>query len=290
MTELLSSVFALAFVAQLLRTAVPYALAALGGVVSERAGVIALALEAMLLVGAFCATVVALATGSLFLAVLAGAAGGAAVAALYALCTVYFGADQIVCGVALNLLAYGGTRYVLKALYNSTSSSPTTIGMPVHLYANPVFYAIVLVAIGIVALMAVSVFGLRVRAVGEYPEAVAAAGIRVRPLRALAVIASGMLAGLGGAWFALANHGFVAEMSGGRGYIALAIVIMSGWRPKRALGYAVLFAAAESLMVQFKTSALGVPRELIGMFPFVLTIVVLCGLVGRVRAPAALGK
>jgi simple sugar transport system permease protein len=290
MAELLASVLSLSFVMQVLRITMPYALAALGGVVSERSGVINIALEGILLMGAFGAAVGGYDTGSLAGALLYGVAAGVATAALYALAVVTFRADQIVSGVAINMLAYGVTPYLLKALYNSLSNSPQIQGFGGALFTNPVFWlALALVAV-VHVIMSRTRWGLRARAVGDNPEAAHTLGVSVNVLRWQAVLASGALAGLGGCWLALSGSGFVSEMSAGRGYIALAAVIMGSWRPVWACAASLLFGFAEAVEVQLQMFHMGIPNELTQTFPFVLTMITLAGFIGRSRAPADLGR
>ena len=281
----------LAFLAQTLRIAIPYLLAAAGGVMSERVGVIALTLEGFMLTGAFGAAVGAYDTGGSIAAALAyGIAAGMATAALYALAVVTFKADQIVSGVAINLLAYGVTPYLLKAFYNSSSNSPTIQGFGGRLFTNPVFW----LALALVALVHIIVtrtrWGLRVRATGDHPEAAHTLGVSVNRIRWQAVLASGVLAGLGGSWLALSGSGFVAEMSAGRGYIALAAVIMGSWRPLWACAASLLFGFAEAVEINLQMFDLGLPNEVTQTFPYVLTMITLAGFIGRSRPPAALGR
>jgi len=291
MAELLVSLLSLSFLTQVLRITMPYALAAMGGVVSERSGVVNIALEGILLMGAFGAAVGAYDTaGNVFVALLYGVGAGVGTAGVYALAVVTFQADQIVSGVAINLLAYGITPYLLKAFYNSSSNSPAIQGFGGRLFSNPVFW----LALALVAVVQVIVtrtrWGLRVRAVGDNPHAAHTLGVSVTAIRWQAVLASGALAGLGGSWLALSGSGFVAEMSAGRGYIALAAVIMGSWRPVWACAASLLFGFAEAVEVNLQTFDLGIPNELIQTFPYVLTMVTLAGFIGRSRAPADLGR
>lgn len=288
--SLLETFLSLAFLAQLVRIAVPYTMAALGGSLSERSGVINIALEGKLLIGAFCGAVGAIESGSPIVGALCGAAGGVAVAAIYALAVVRLRADQIVSGVAINLLALGLTRYLLKLFYGSTANSPPAPGFDLPLALDPLLWAAAVSVVAVHLLVARTRFGLRLRAAGEHPEAAASLGVSVRSVRVRAVLGAGALAGLGGAWLALDNNGFVAAMSGGRGYIALAAVIMGSWRPAWAAAACLLFAFAEAVQVNLQALDLGVPRELVQILPYLLTIVALCGFIGRSRAPAALGR
>jgi simple sugar transport system permease protein len=290
MSEVMGAVFSTVFLAQLVRIAVPYVLAAMGGTISERSGVINIALEGKLLVGAFCCAVGAIESGSVAVGALCGVMGGVLVAALYALAVLRFHADQIVSGVAINLLALGLTRYLLKLFYGSTANSPPAPGFEGSVWGNVLLYLVVALVIAFQVAFSYTRFGLRLRAVGEHPEAGETLGLSVMKIRWTAVLIAGGIAGLGGAWLALDNHAFVANMSGGRGYIALAAVIMGSWRPRFVALACLVFAAAEALQVVMQVADVGVPRELIQSLPYLLTIVAMAGLIGRSRAPAALGK
>ncbi len=291
MSEFFFSLISLTFLTQVLRITMPYALAAMGGVISERSGVINIALEGILLMGAFGAAVGAYDSGdSVLVAVLYGVAAGALTAALYAVAVITFKADQIVSGVAINMLAYGITPYLLKMFYNSSSNSPVIEGFGGNLFANPVFWLAILLVPAIHVVVTQTRWGLRVRAVGEHPEAAHTLGVSVGGIRWQAVLVSGALAGLGGAWLSLSGSGFVAEMSAGRGYIALAAVIMGSWRPLWACAASLLFGFAEAIQINLQTFQIGVPNELTQAFPYVLTMITLAGFIGRSRTPAALGR
>jgi simple sugar transport system permease protein len=291
MSEFFLSLLSLTFLAQVLRITMPYALAAMGGVVSERSGVINIALEGILLMGAFGAAVGAYDSGgSVPVAVIYGIATGVLTAALYAVAVITFKADQIVSGVAINMLAYGITPYLLKMFYNSSSNSPVIQGFGGDIFANPVFYLAVLLAPAVHVVVTRTRWGLRVRAIGEHPEAAHTLGVSVDGIRWQAVLASGALAGLGGAWLSLSGTGFVAEMSAGRGYIALAAVIMGSWRPLWACAASLLFGFAEAIQVNLQTYQIGLPNEIMQTFPYVLTMITLAGFIGRSRTPAALGR
>jgi simple sugar transport system permease protein len=287
----------LAFLAQTLRIAIPYLFAAAGGTLSERAGLIALTLEGYMLGGAFSAAVASYYSGSPWIGVLAAVGGGAALALLYALCTIRFRADQVVVGIAINLLAIGLTRFFLRLLFDSSSNSPRVPGFQVEgsgtgfgaLVQNPLVWIGVLGTALVAWVLYRTPFGLRVRAVGEHPAAAASVGVPVARVRYLAVTLSGMLAGLGGAYLALDQHQFTDGMTAGRGFIALAAIIFGRWDPRRAALACLLFAAAETLQIQLQgTQAL--PSQFVEMIPYLLTIVALAGVVGRAVPPAALGK
>jgi simple sugar transport system permease protein len=291
MGEFLISLLSLSFLMQVLRITIPYALAAMGGVVSERSGVVNIALEGILLMGAFGAAVGAYDSGgSIFVGLLYGVGAGVATAALYALAVVTFQADQIVSGVAINMLAYGITPYLLKAFYNSSSNSPSIQGFGGRLFTNPVFWLVLALVVVVQVVVTRTRWGLRVRAIGDNPQAAHTLGVSVNTIRWQAVLASGALAGLGGCWLALSGSSFVSEMSAGRGYIALAAVIMGSWRPVWACAASLLFGFAEAVVVDLQMFAIGIPNELTQAFPYVLTMITLAGFIGRARPPAELGR
>jgi simple sugar transport system permease protein len=287
----------LAFLAQTLRIAIPYLFAASGGVISERAGLIGLGLEGYMLSGAFCGAVASYYSGSPWIGLLGAMAGGVAMALLYAVTAIRFRADQVVVGIAINLLVIGLTRFFLRLAFHSSSNSPRVPGFGAEqsgtgfgaLATNPLIWMGV-VAVGVMAwLLYRTPFGLRVRAAGEHPAAAISVGVRVDRIRYLAAALSGALASLGGAYLALDQHQFSAEMTAGRGFIALAATIFGRWDPVRAALACLLFAAAETLQIQLQGTQL-IPSQFVEMIPYALTIVALAGVVGRAVPPAALGR
>ncbi len=288
---------ALAFLAQALRIAIPYLLAGAGGVMSERAGLIGLTLEGYMLGGAFGAAVGALATGSPVVGAVVGMIFGGLLALLYAVSALKFRANQVVTGVAINLLVIGLTRFFLRLLYDSSSNSPRVPGFGradsgsgfVALAINPLVWVGLLALVVIGWVLGRTAFGLRVRAVGEHPEAAASVGVNVNRTRYAAVVLSGMLAALGGVYLALDQHQFTDQMTAGRGFIALAATIFGRWEPKRVAIACLLFAGAETLQIQLQGTQV-IPSQFVEMIPYVLTIVALAGVVGRAVPPAALGR
>ena len=287
----------LAFLAQTIRIAVPYLFAAAGGVMSERAGIIGLTLEGFMLTSAFTAVLGSHYSGSAWVGLLSGVAGGVAAALLYALATVRFNANHVVSGIAVNLLAVGITRFFLRLAFDSSSNSPRVAGFGgesagaglLGSFSNPVVWLGLLALPATAWLLYRTAFGLRVRAVGEHPEAATSLGISVPRIRWLAVALSGALAGLGGVYLALDQHQFTDNMTAGRGFIALAAVIFGRWDPLRAALACLLFAAAETFQIQLQGAQL-IPSQFVEMIPYVLTIVALAGVVGRAVPPAALGR
>ena len=277
---------ALAFLAQTLRIAIPYLFASAGGVMSERAGLIGLTLEGYMLGGAFCAALGSYYGGSAWMGVLAGAAGGVALALLYAVSAIRFRADQVVVGIAINLLVIGLTRFFLRLAFDSSSNSPRVPGFGAEqsgtgfgaLATNPLVWMGVLSMVMVAWLLHRTPFGLRVRAVGEHPAAATSVGISVSSVRYLSVALSGLLAGLGGAYLALDQHQFTAEMTAGRGFIALAATIFGRWDPARAALACLFFAAAETLQIQLQGQQV-IAAQFVEMIPYVLTIVALAGMV-----------
>ncbi len=278
----------LIFIWQTLRIAIPYLFAAGGGVIAERAGVISLTLEGFMLSGAFGAALGSFYSGSAWVGILTGIAAGLLFGGLHALACVKYRADQVVAGIAINLLVVGVTRFFLSLLFDSSSNSPRVAGFQ-GFFSNPLIW-LGLLTLPIVAwLLRSTVFGLRLRAVGEHPDAATSVGVSVRKVRYLAVMLSGMLAGLGGAYLALDQHQFSDQMTAGRGFIALAAIIFGRWDPKRAAIACLLFAAAEAAQIRLQSLDV-LPSQFVEMIPYLLTIIALAGLVGRSRAPAALGK
>ncbi len=287
--------------AQTIRIAVPYICAATGGVLSERSGVVNIALEGILLASGLGAVVAHVATGSAALGLVAGVVVGLAFGGIHALLVLRARVDAILSGIALNLLAAGGTRFVLRALYRSSSNSPAVggfrvgEGLPllVRTLLDPTLY-LALAALGaIVYMLPRTRFGLRVRAAGEDPRAVQAAGLSATKLRAQSVMLGSAICGLGGVALAYDQHQFQSGMSGGRGFIALAAVVLSGWRPGPAALACVGFAALDALQVVLQDRA-RVAHDLVQMVPYVATLIVLAVASGRrgawARPPAALGK
>ena len=286
----------LTFLLQTIRIAIPYLLAAAGGVMSERVGIIALGLEGMMLAGAFGAALGSYYGGSPWIGLAGALAAGAMVTAVLAVATLRYKANQVVVGVAINLLVVAATRFYLRRIFDSASNSPRVPGFGGEgaggmfaSFVNPVVW-MGLAALPVLAwVLYRTPVGLRARAVGEKPEAAATLGVAVTRLRLQGLLIAGSLASLGGAYLALDQHQFSDSMTAGRGFIALAAVIFGRWEPVRVAIACLLFAGAETLQIQLQGSQM-IPSQFVEMIPYVLTIVAVAGVVGRSVAPAALGK
>lgn len=279
-----------------LRAATPLLFAATGGVVSERAGVVNLALESYLLAGALGTAVGTLATGSALAGTAAGVAAAVAVALVHGIVCTRTRADHVVSGVALNLLLDAGTIAALASLYAQKGASPlfpadvkrAIVAARVLDLSLLTYAALAAVPLAAFALLRTRA-GLRIRAVGENPACAESLGVDAARVRLGAVLVAGAVTGLGGAFLALDAGCFSKHMAGGRGYLALAAVVIGKWRPwgagAAALAFGLLAAAADRLQVEHV-----VPDQVTQMLPYVVTLAVLAGIVGRARAPAALGK
>jgi len=289
-----------------LATSIPIMLGALTGVICSRSGVINVAIEGQLLLGAFTAAMVASGTGSLWLGLISGALAGALVGALLAAFAIGYRVDQVVLGVVINTLILGLTGYLYDDLmvpYANTLNSPATFS-PIKLpllgdipIIGPVFFdSTIFLYLVYIALAGVQVglfatrWGLRTRAVGEHPIAADTVGISVIAMRYRNVIAAGLIAGIGGAYFTIGSVGsFGKDLSSGEGYIALAAMIFGRYTPFGAIAAALLFGFTSQLELTLGTINVPIQSNLLSMVPYIITIIVLAGLVGKVRGPRAEG-
>ena len=299
----MSSIFSLTMVAETLRIAVPYACAAIGGVWAERSGVIQIGLEGILLTSAFTSVAIAATTGSAVLGLLGGVVSGALFSLLHAVIVERARVHAVVSGIALNLLAYAGTRLCLRGIFDSASNSPGIDGFRLgptgasgaallaRVFCDPVTIVALLAAIATPWVLARTRFGLRTRAVGENPIAAASVGIDVPRVRYLAMLISGAVCALGGVHLAFDQHRFESGMSNGRGFMALAAVVVSGWRAGRAVLACVIFGALEALQIILQDATQrSAGAELIQLLPYVATLLVLAFAAGRAAAPRGLGR
>jgi ABC-type uncharacterized transport system permease subunit len=294
-------IFSLSLVFSTIRLATPLILAALGGMFSERSGVINIALEGKMLAGAFTAAAVTYAAdaklgmgnASPWVGLLAAIAAGVFIAAIYAVVCIRFQADQVVSGAAINILMFGMPGLLSGAFFLSSGSTPQ---LPKeHLIPwTPIIIAVVMVGVSWYVLYHTP-FGLRLRSVGEKPEAADAAGVSVNKVRYWGVLIAGALAGIGGAYLSIGQSSlFTRNMTAGRGFIALAALIFGKWRPVQTMLACLLFGFTEAVSIQMQgavklPSGEDIPVQFIQMVPYVLTIVVLAGFIGSSRPPKALG-
>jgi simple sugar transport system permease protein len=290
-----------------LRSTTPLLFAALGGLFSERAGVVNVALEGIMLFGALTAAVVAQQLEAPFLAsganlwwvpvvgVLAGMVAGGLIAWIHAVVCIKYKADQVISGTAINLLAAGVPAVILQFFYNNTSDSKSVVnklplwGVEGFAFSPLTFLAFILVPV-VWYVVYRTPFGLRLRAVGEAPQAAASVGVNVYRIRYAAVILSGVLAAMAGAYLSIGNlDKFNRGMSAGQGFIALAALIFGKWIPVNVMGACLLFGFFSALAIQLGGSDI-LPDAFVQLLPFVITIFVLAGFIGRSRAPKAIGK
>jgi len=307
----MKDLFTIALIWSTVRLATPLILAALGGLFSERSGIINIALEGKMLAGAFTAAAVTyaadsklhLGAASPWIGLLAGMAAGILIAAIYAIVCIRYKADQVVSGTAINILMIGVPGFLSGAFFLSSGSTPQIPKEQLIPWA-PIIIAFALVPITWYVLYRTP-FGLRLRSVGENPEAADAAGVSVSRIRYSGVLIAGALAGIGGAYLSIGQSSlFTRNMTSGRGFIALAALIFGKWRPVQTLLACLLFGFTEAVSIQMQGAiklpaffatllrqAPGddIPVQFIQMVPYLLTIIVLAGFIGSSRPPRALG-
>ena len=306
MKDILNTTFLIALLSASIRLSVPILLAALGGMYSERAGVVNIGLEGLMLIGAFAGVVGSYFSGSCWIGALVAILSGILIAILFALITVKIKINQIVSGVAINLLAVGLTSFFFRALFGITTvpiivkafepiNIPVLSKIPIigEILFNQtilVYIAFLLVPISSFILFRTS-WGLNIRTVGEHPMAADTVGIPVDKVRAICVIVSGALAGLGGCFLSLGQFNmFVDNMVSGRGFIAVAAVIFGKWNPKGILMASFIFGIADALQIRLQMVAIGIPYQFLLMFPYLLTVIAVTGIVGKTTSPKALGN
>lgn len=300
------SIFNLSLLAATIRTATPLIYGGIGGVFSERSGIMNLGIEGTMLIGACAAAIISLETNSAWLGVLGGMGFGVLIGLLHAFMCIRFKANQTVIGTGINIFATGITPMVLQAYSGNPGSSPSVPGIaslsipvlknipllgPILGQQNPLTYlALFLVPVSSFLLFQTRL-GLRIRAVGEHPRAADTAGIPVFPLQYLSVGICGALAGIGGAYLSLCQVSmFVKGMTAGRGFMAMAAMIFGKWTPWGAFGASLLFAFADALQISVQAAGLNLPADLLMCAPYVLTIFALAMFVGKAVAPAQVGK
>lgn len=296
-----------ALIASTLRFATPLIFAALGGVFSERSGVVNVGLEGILIMGAFFAIAGTKATNNPWIGVLCAVAAGVAIAAVHAFLSIHLKADQVISGTAINLFAAAFTSFLIYKLYNLHGQTDGVKAFPYPKYwiikhfSNPVivgigrffdeldwfvFLAIILVIVSSFILYKTPL-GLRIRSVGEHPKAAETVGISVYKTRYLCVLLSGVFGGLGGAYISLITIKLFREgMVSGKGFIALAAVVFGNWKPYGAMWACLLFGFAEAFQIVAQGFGWTLPTEFYSTIPYILTMLALAGFVGKTQAPA----
>jgi simple sugar transport system permease protein len=287
--------------ASAIRMATPIAFAALGGIFSERAGIINIGLEGMMLTCAFSAVAATYFLGNPWVGVLIALLVGALLGLLHGLITIKFSGNQIVSGTGINILALGFTAYMSQIIWGSRGASDAVQGIePISIPIirdipiigeiigehSPLVYILIISIIISYIILFKTPFGLRIRAVGEHPAAADTTGINVFKIKYLCVIISGIFAGFGGAFLSLGHLNlFSWGMTGGRGFIAMAAMIFGGWMPAGAFGASLLFGFSDALQMRLQTLGI-LPPQLILTIPYILTIIVLAGVIGKVTPPS----
>ncbi len=287
--------------------ATPIALAALSGLYSERSGVVNIGIEGMMLVGSFVSVVFASVSGNMLIGVITGVLAGVLLAALHAVLSIKYRVDQIVSGAGIIILALGVTSYLQRSVLNLypdlNQPGPAIAAFPLPLLwripvlgpvvfnLSPIIYTLFALLIITQILMNYTRWGLRVRSVGEHPKAADTLGINVFRIRYISVLLSGAIAGLSGAYMSIGAAGrFNEGMSAGKGFLGLAAMIFGNWNPFGAFAGSLIFGFFDSWQEKLSLLQVGVPVDLLGMAPYIATMIVLAGFIGRSRMPAADGQ
>ncbi|MDQ3526100.1 MAG: ABC transporter permease [Chloroflexota bacterium] len=289
----MSDFFTLALVTATLRMTTPLLFTALGGVISERAGIINIALEGLMLTGAFFAVAGTYWTGNPWLGLLIGVLSAGVAASIHAYWSITLRANQIVAGTAVNLIAAGLTAFMIQRIWNQTGASESVTRLPSLATGINILLPVAFLLVPIVSFFLFRTkHGLHLQSAGEHPQAAESVGIDVTRNRYIAVIASGMLAGLGGAFLSIGDLSyFTLDMTAGRGFIALAAVIFGGWTPLGAMLASLLFGAAQAVQIQAQATAdFPISTDLLLAFPYILTLIAVTGLVRSSNPPAGLGQ
>jgi len=293
-----------------IRLSTPITLAAIGATICEKSGIVNIAMEGIMIIGAFFATVVAYYTGNPWAGLLAGIISGGLFSLIHAFATVTLHLDHTVSGAVLNILSFGIVRYLMVLIFGHPgTTNPIPVGLKAYQWAipglsripvlGPIFFnQTPIVYLSFVAIIFFTFFlkrmkvGLHLRAAGEHPLALETIGVSVYKMRYLGVLISGLLSGMAGAYLSIENNvSFTEGMTNGKGFIALAAMISGGWHPIGAFLAALFFGFADALQIRFQIIKLiNVPEELFIIFPYILCVVAVAGLVRRSRPPKADGK
>lgn len=267
---------------------VPLILAALGGVISVRSGIMALGLESMMTMGAFCGVLGSYYTGNVAAAILCGVAGGALFGLCHGILSVRYKVNQVISGIGLNLLAVAATTLLMQLIWNNKGSSPQVASIKQGVLTSPITFIMLVAVAAEYFVLFRTRFGLRLRMVGENPKAAATVGLPVHRIKYIAVVCCGMLAGLGGAYLSIDHLDmYVRDMSAGRGYIAVAIMILARYNPIMVVLCALIFGFSDA--VQISLQGYGVPSQIMAMIPYIVTLLVLAFGVRQITPPAGVG-
>jgi general nucleoside transport system permease protein len=293
----------------MIRLSTPITLAAIGATICERSGIVNIAMEGIMIVGAFFATAVSMVTGNPWLGLMAGMLAGGIYSLIHAVATVTFHLDHVVSGAVLNVLAFGITKYFMVLFYGhpgTTDSIPKGLGeyqfaipllsrIPVLGRAlfnqTPIVYISFVLVILFTLFLKKTKLGLHIKAAGEHPLALETIGVSVYKMRYIAVLVSGLSSGLAGAFLSIENSvSFTEGMTNGKGFIALAAMISGGWNPVGAFLASIFFGFADALQIRFQVfKVLPVPEEIFIIFPYIATVIAVAGLVRKSRPPKAVG-
>ncbi|MFA5012319.1 MAG: ABC transporter permease [Ignavibacteria bacterium] len=297
---MIEGILSITFMMQVLRMFTPYYLGASAANFSERGGVINIAIEGFMIISAFSYASITIFTGNPYSGLFGSVAVGILFSLLYSFFTIKLKINQIVIGVGFNLLMAGIAKFLMLMFFQSSSNTPSFTQVPVLPFLSSIplvgdltgdsiiIFALILVVLSQILIYKTK-FGLRLRSVGENPEAAETLGIKVRIYKMWGTIICGFLASLGGIWLASNQNSFSDGMIAGRGYIAIAAMIIGKWKPVNIFFACLMFAFFESLEIVLQISGSGIPSQLIQMLPYLITILVLIGFVGKTKPPAADG-
>ncbi len=289
LTDLLTSFLSVAFFISILRGATPLIFASLGGLLSERSGVVQIALEGMMLMGALASAVGALSTGSPWVGLLCGAGAGLLASLVFGIFALVLRTDQIIVGTGINILAAGVAPFVTKILYNSSGSTPS-LPIESRFSFEPILLALFVAGL-IYYFFHHTKAGLLLRFAGEEPASVASAGYSVDKVRWSFLLAAGAITGLGGTSLSVfLASSYSPNMTAGRGFMALAALIFGKWKPIPVLSACLFFALIDAIQIRLQGVETGIPVQWIQALPYLVTVVALAGFFGNSRAPKALGQ
>lgn len=281
--------FWLGLIFGIFKTATPLLFAASAGLLSERVGIVQIALEGFMLIGALVAAIVGLYFQSAEMGFIAGGFAGLLLAVVFSVFALEFKTDQIIVGTGINILSFGLAPFITKIIYNSTGSTPNLPLEVRFLFAPTIIVALVLALLSYIFYF--TKIGLLLRFAGEKPIAIQTAGYSLRKIRWLALLTTGLLAGFGGASLSLfLASSYAPQMTAGRGFIALAALILGRWRPLTMALAVLFFAAIDAIPLILQYFELNIPGQWVQAIPYIITIVAVAGLFGGSQAPAALGQ